>query len=251
MDAPPVAVIGETTARELFGEESPLGRSVRLTTHLTLSDEPREIIGVVEDARLDGPDRPLPTAVYIPFDQWAGGGFYVSARVAGDPSALLVPLKEAIHAIDPLLPVDRLSTLEQSLDTRYVSPRFYTLLLSSFAAVALLLTAAGVFGVLSTTVERRLREIGVHVALGARRLDVVRWAARLGMTPAAAGIVGGVFGAVTLGRLLRSRVAELEAADPVMLLVASLIVTVITLGTCVLAARRALRVDPVTVLRAE
>ena len=249
--APRVAIVSEATARSLFGDESALGRSVRLTTHLSLADEPRHIVGVVQDARLYGPESPVPTTVYMPLDQWASGGVYITARVVSDPASFVGPLREAIHAVDPLLPVGNLGTLEQTLSTRYASPRFYTVLLSSFAAVALLLMAAGVFGVLSTTIEQRLREVGVRIALGASRVDVVGWAIRIGMIPSLVGIALGLAGSIGLKRILNSRVAELEVADPAMFSLGSVIVIGVTLCACLLAARRVAVLEPVSVLRAE
>lgn len=251
IDGPPVAILGASTARRLFGSDDPLGRFVTFTSHLRPDEGPRQVVGVVGDVRSFGLDRDVPVQLYIPFTQWAGANGHLALRVAGDPSAYVTSVRREIAALDDNLPVQNIATLEDQLVESVRHPRFYTVFLTAFALVAVIMAAGGVYGVLAYAVNQRTREIGIRMALGARRSDVLRLVIRDGMAPAAAGAAIGLAVATASHRLLQDQLFEISGADPRIAALATAVIVAVALTACAIPARRAGRVNPVETLQAE
>ncbi|HLL74217.1 MAG TPA: ABC transporter permease [Pyrinomonadaceae bacterium] len=241
-----VAVIDETLARRHFADEDPVGRRINLF------DAPREIVGVVGAARYDGPAlRPNPVA-YLPYTQmtWSGMTLYVRSA-GGDPASLSASVRGAIHSVDPDQPVYNVRTLSTALSETVAPQRYLTLLLGAFAAVALLLSTLGLYGVVSYSVAQRTQEIGIRMALGARPGDVLRMILRQGVALVAVGVAAGLAASLGLTRLMESVLFGVRPTDPLALASAALLLVCVALLACYVPARRATKVDPMEALRYE
>ena len=175
----------------------------------------------------------------------------VALGASGDPLALADGVRREVRSMDPNLPLRRFTTLEEIVDRSVSQPRFYTSLLSLFAAVALVLAAVGIFGVMSFAVAQRTREIGIRVALGAVPQDVLSLVVGRAVLLAAAGIAAGVAGALLLTRLMGSLLFGVATTDPLTYLTVYLTLLAVAAGASYLPARAATRVDPIIALRAE
>jgi predicted permease len=248
-DAPPVAIASATLARKYWPGEDPIGKRLRF------DDDPKTpwstIVGVVGDVRQLGLQQDPPPILYMPYQQFPLPFTNISIRSSlpsGDISALV---RAQLTAIDPNLPPGDLDTLQGLIDTSIAQPRFRTMLVGSFAVMALLLAAVGVYGLVSYSVAQRTREIGIRVALGARPRQVLGHIMREGVTLAAAGIGLGLLGAVLAARAISTFLFGIPATDPLTLTsVAVLLLAVAALATYI-PSRRALGVDPVTALRSD
>ncbi|HJQ25193.1 MAG TPA: ABC transporter permease [Blastocatellia bacterium] len=258
-DTPAVAVIDEYMARDLFPGEDPIGKRLTIPGNNKMPDFPFEIIGVVGHVKHFGLDAPkeIPFQFYMAYvqvpDQFITGflGMGLVARTTGDPAAAAAPIKEAILAVDKDQPVTAVRTLEQVLADSLAQRRFTMLLLGLFAAVALVLAAVGIYGVMSYTVAQRTHEIGVRMALGARPGDVLAMVVRQGMMIAGIGVGIGLVAAFALTRLMASFLFGVSATDPLTFIAIALVLTGVALGACFVPARRATRVDPMVALRYE
>jgi len=172
-------------------------------------------------------------------------------RTVADPMSMVAAVRREIAAVDKDQPVHDIKTMEQLFAESISQPNFNMLLLSVFAAVALALAAIGVYGVISYAVTQRTHEIGVRIALGARRADVLKMVMRQGLVLALAGIAVGLIGAFALTRLMRTLLFEVSATDPVIFAGISLLLVVVALLACWLPAQRATKVDPLVALRQE
>jgi len=238
-----VVVINRSLARAYWGEEDPLGQRILFQE----STEPLEVVGVVGDVRQAGPERePRPT-LYVPLLGSPSMAFAVRTEL--DPNLLVESVRREIAAIDPGQPIHAVSTLERMAADWVARPRFHTALMSAFAALALLLAALGVYGVLAFSVSRRTREMGVRMALGARRGDVLGLVVGQGMRLVGVGLLLGVAAALVLGRFLESLLFEVGPRDPLSLAGTVAILLAVALLAILVPARRATRVDPVTALR--
>jgi len=247
IEAPPVALINETAARRFFGDESPLGVRVR---PLELGGI-LEIVGVVRDTRPFPPGTPVEPEIYWPYAQRPRWATYLTIRTAGEPGLLVETIRSRLHQEDPDLQTSGWWTLEALRGRRLRSPRFTWFLIGVFAAVAATLATVGVYGLLAYSVARRRHELGVRLALGARRSAILATTLARGLRLALLGIGIGLLGAVFLTRLLNNLLHGVEAGDPVSFAVAGLaLLTVASLG-CWLPAHRASRTDPVAALRAD
>jgi putative ABC transport system permease protein len=241
----PVIIINDTLARQLFPGEDPLGQ------HLELYGKTREIVGVVGSVRhrgFSGESRP---EMILPYRQFQFSGMTLAVRSSLERTALATAITQAVHAVDPQQPVYRLRTMDEFLSDSVAQPRFTTLLLVVFAAVALVLALVGVYGVTSYAVNQRAREIAVRMALGAQRREVVRLVGLQSLISAAIGIgIGGV-GAALATRLMSGLLFGVSATDPLTFIGAAGALAVTTLVASYLPALRAARVAPATTLRAE
>jgi putative ABC transport system permease protein len=245
--ATPVAIVNEALVRRHWPNESPLGKRIKLSGPPAL----RTIVGVVADIRHGGlHEAPEPT-VYVPHAQSPTGANAFVIRTRGDPLAALAQVRAEFRAVNPGLPLASTATLESLLDDSLRERRFHLALLGAFAAVALLLAALGVYGVMSHATTERTHEIGVRMALGARAVDVSRMVMRQGAVLAAAGAIGGVLGAVAVTRLLRGMLFGVTPLDPLAYLSAGVLLLGAAGLACYLPARRAARLDPVRALRVE
>jgi putative ABC transport system permease protein len=247
-DRPKVCVISAEFVRRYFPNEDPIGR--RLVFGFQ-EPSPREIVGVVGDVKRDGLGVTSRPEMYVPFAQEPWWAAYLVVRTAGDPSALAPIVRSDVHALDPTLPIEDAQPMTRTVYDSAAQPRFRTTLLGLFAGAALLLAALGIYGVVSYGVGRRTRELGIRVALGAQRGDVLRMILREGLLLSAAGLAAGLAGALVLTRYLSSLLFEVGRLDPATYAAVAATLLAASLIAGLVPARRATRVDPVTALRQE
>ena len=245
-----VLLVNETFARRYFPDSSPVNREFQAgPTGMT------RIVGIVGDVRHQGLDSEIQPEVYFPHSQAAGGfanlPMTFAIRTVGDPMALVPEVRRSVLDLDSSLTVDNVRTMEDRLFSSIAGPRFYAVLLGVFAAIALVLASVGIYGVLAYSVSQRTREIGIRMALGAERRNVLRLILSQGMVLTAIGIVAGLAGAFAVTRYLESMLFGLTALDPTTFagVTALLILTAAT--ACYVPARRATKVDPIVALRYE
>jgi predicted permease len=243
--APPVAVVNDTMARRFFGGQNPIGRRV------TVEEHPSEIVGVVADVRPLRPDQPTAPQIYWPIEQYRRLAAYLVLRTTPGIGGIEKGVRARAASVNAGIQISSFESIDQGLARSVVRPRFNMVLVAAFAAVAILLAAVGVYGVIAYAVASRTREIGVHIALGATPRRLVAAIVRRGMTLAAVGIAIGCAGAVAVGRLLSSLLYGLPATDPLTLTAAITLFALVACGACWLPARRASRVDPISALRVE
>ena len=249
-DAPLVAIVNEALVRASFPSEDPLGRTVRAGLD-TL--EPMTIVGVVADVRTWGPSRSAQAEIYMPYEQHPGPATaltLVARTDASDPLALTETMRRKIRERNPEVPV-KAETMEMTLQTASATPRFRTFLLVVFAVVALLLAVAGIYGVMAYSVNQRVPEIGVRVALGASPGDILKMIVGQGARLAAVGLALGIALALAASRLLEGLLFGVTARDPLILAAVTMLVAAAALGACYIPGRRALRVEPMIALRSE
>jgi putative ABC transport system permease protein len=243
--APGVAVLSETLARRLFPNADPLGK------RLTVADINATVIGVVNDIRYTGLDGEVEQAVYLSYRQLPRAGMALVLRSTVEPSSLTRALRNAVHEIDPALPVYDVLTMNERLANSVAARRFNLLLLGGFAALALVLAGVGVYGVTAYVVTGRTHEVGIRMALGAQSADVVRLFIRQGMTLVALGVALGLLGAFALTRVMVGLLFGVGVNDPLTFAGVALLLSLIALAACYLPARRAAHVDPLVALRHE
>jgi putative ABC transport system permease protein len=248
--APPVAVVDETFVRAHYPGESPLGKRMRFGGRSPAPDVKwLEIVGVVGHVKNYGVDQASRVEVYLPYDQSPVTGVTLIVRAEKDPAALSSALRESVKAVDPDVPVYAMRTLSELVSDRTAQRRLAVILITVFAAVALLLAAVGIYGVMSYAVAQRTQEIGIRMALGAERHDILRMVLRHGSLMAVTGIALGVVAALVLARLITSLLFQVSATDPPTFSVVPLVLIGIALLACYIPARRATRVDPLVALR--
>jgi putative ABC transport system permease protein len=244
----PVAIVNQAFVRQYFPGQNPIGK------HVGRRAAPgvwREIVGVVGNVRQLGPAQDESPEVYTPYQQEPIGEMNLVLRTASDPLALVAPVKAAVQAVDPAQPVYDIATMDQRLSESIAPQRFNALLVGVFALVALGLAAVGIYGVLAFSVARRTHEIGVRIALGAPRGDVLRLVVGEGMRLAGLGVGIGLAGSAALTRLLRGLLFGVRPSDPATLAAASVILALVAAVACYMPARRAVQIDPITALRYE
>jgi putative ABC transport system permease protein len=243
---PPVVIINQTFARRFFPGTDPIGRHF---TPIRAGGVPREIIGVAGDARQFGLDLDPEPEYYLPHAQDPWPWLYVAVHSAVPTAALLPALERAVWSLDPDMPVTAVRTMDQLRSTSVAQRRFNLVLLGVFAAVALLLACLGTYGVMAYAVTERTHEVGIRLALGARRADVLRLVLGRGLRLAAAGIALGLIGALAASRGLGSLLYGISATDPLTLAAAVIALAGAAVLASFLPARRAARVDPLIALR--
>jgi len=246
--ARPVAIISRDCALSHFPNESPIGRRIILGPSNRVE---REIVGVVEAVKHYALDRSDRSQVYVPFAQWpmTGMSFVLSTTV--DELSLTGAVRKVIQSVDAQQPAFFIRSLDQIMSDSAAMPRMRSLLLGLFAAVALLLSAVGLYGVMSYAVTQRTREIGIRMALGAGRSDILKMVVRRGMTLTFIGVVLGTIGSVALTRLLSRFLFDVSTTDPGAFAAMAIVLGAAALLACTIPARRAARVDPMAALRFE
>ena len=249
--APQVVVVNEELVRRYFPGEDPIGKRVQLGWTRDSVRMGGEIVGVVGDIKqFDLAGAPVPE-IYTPYDQFPLEYVAAVVRTTADPALIAGPARAQVRALDPDLPVYRLMPMERVVAESVAQPRFYALLLGSFAGVALALAAIGIYGVVAYAVGRRTREMGLRMALGARPADVLALVVRQGLRAAIVGLAVGLVAAAAASRLLRSLLYELTPMDPATFAAAALALTAVAALACYVPARRAARTDPMVAMRSE
>jgi putative ABC transport system permease protein len=249
-DAPRVIVINETFARIGWPGEDPIGRRIRA------GDETSQapwltVVGIIADAHRSHVTRAIRPELYQSTLQVTPRTQTIMVRTAADPTAIVPAVRREVQALDPQLPLFNVTTLERELSLTLSQSRFQAVLLALFAAVSLLLATIGIYGVTSHAVSQRTQEVGVRIAMGARRTDVMRLMLVQHLRPAVAGLVVGVSGSFALSRFLQSLLFGVSATDPMTFASVALILLVAAVAACWVPARRATRVDPLVALRME
>ena len=252
-DQPLVAVISEAFVRQFFAHQNPLGQRIRWGRE---TGPPRwmTIVGVVGDVKQYSLAEPAYPAVFTPFAQsneawrrWMS----VVVRMPQSSASLIPAVKGQIWSLDSQIPLNRIQSMGELLDLSLAERRFNMSLLGLFAGMAMILAAVGIYGLLSYSVSQRTHEIGVRVAVGARRRDVLKLVLGQGARLAAVGLAAGVLGALALTRLMASLLFGVTATDPATFATVALLMMAVALLACFVPARRAMRVDPMVALRHE
>ncbi len=248
--SPRTAIINATMSRRFWPGEDPLAKRFKFA-YQTAADPWITVVGVVGDMHRDGVTRDPVSEIFLPLSQHPARGMDLVVRTSADPRSFAGAVRAAIRSADKTAPVFNVSTLEDALRDQVAQRRFQTLLLSLFASLAVILSAIGVYGLMHYSVTQRTHEIGVRMALGAQPLEVIRLILGQGGRIALAGILIGVAGALSIGRVLNSLLFGVTATDPVTFVVVTLLLCIIALVACYIPARRAIRVDPIVALRYE
>jgi putative ABC transport system permease protein len=256
-DAQPVAIIDEMMAARFFANADPLGKRIKLGG----AESPfpwMQIVGVVKHVKHYGPDEEGRVEIYRPYfqlpnvpDAQFNRGMMLVARTSGEPTALAGAIRNAVREIDKDQPVSEVQPMTRIVSAAVASQKFATWLLAVFAATALALAALGLYGVMAYSVTQRTHEIGVRMALGAARRDVLRLIVGQGMRLTLAGVGIGLVGAFLITRVMKSLLYGVNAADPITYGGVALLLALVALVACLIPARRATKVDPMVALRYE
>lgn len=243
-----IAIINEALVKRYFPGQDPVGKILKFGPG---ADDHSQIVGVVADTRdvyLKSAPRPQ---VYLPLLQSESSAIHLFIRTGTDPLALATELRKTVWSIDKDQPVSHVQSMTEVVSQSVAEPRFRTWLLGVFAAAGLTLTLVGIYGVVSYMAGQRTREIGIRVALGAQRSNVLQLVLGQGIRLTVVGAITGVLGSLVLTRLLKSELFGIKPTDPVTLIGAAVLMLLVALAACYLPARRATRVDPLVALRHE
>ena len=242
-DAPRVVVVNDTLARRYWGRESPLGARIDIT------GDPVTIVGVIADIHHRGPSTPPEAEMYLPYTQMMSRVGWIVLRTRDDSATVVPALRQMIRDINPNLPLAQVAPMSQLADSTLAEPRFLAALLTAFSALAAVLALVGIYSVLSFSVSRRVREIGVRMALGAAGRSVVVLVLRQSLGLVAVGVVAGAGLAVGLSRLMRTMLFEVKPGDPATVAGMAVLVALASLAASYAPARKASRIDPIVALR--
>jgi predicted permease len=246
----PVVIVNEAMARRFWSGEDPVGRRIKYGR--SSSQAPwMTIVGVVADTRRTGYESAVRPETYLPQSQGTEFAMTLVVRTSGEPEAALAPLRGVLRDMDPAVALQAPGPLADRVREMTAGRRLNTSLLTAFAAVAALLAGVGIYGVIAHAVERRRRELGVRVALGASASRILGLVLREGLALAAAGLAAGLLAAFALSRFLASLLYEVSATDPATFAAIAGLAVLVACAASLVPAVRALRVDPVTALRAE
>jgi putative ABC transport system permease protein len=251
---PRVALVNQAFVRRYLADADPLAQRIvtdQIVPGTNQAGAPVEwqIVGVLRDVRNRGPQQDPSPEITVPFAQSPWARTVLSVRTTTAPEALRSSLAAAVQSLDPDLPMTNVRTMDETFDAALTGSRFLALLFGGFAALALVLATVGVYGVMSFVVAQRTREIGLRMALGARRAQVLQLVLREGLATAAAGTALGVLGAFLLGRVMRRMSVQIGVVDPVALAIVGALLLASAAAACLVPARRAASVDPMTALR--
>jgi putative ABC transport system permease protein len=241
-----VGIIDEKFAQRFWPNADPVGKRVWFTAN---PKNPIVIVGVVGNVKYYGLDADAKMVLYLPTLQNPGGDIFVAAHAASDPAGLAKPIVAQIHALDPSIVVHEVRTMQERLDTSLARRRFSVTLLGAFAVFAMMLSAIGLYGLLSYLVTQNTYEIGIRLALGAHTSSVIGMVFRQGLTLAAAGIVVGLASAAALTRLMTSLLFDISALDPISFASVALILGLVSGLATLIPACRVTRIDPAIALR--
>ncbi|MGH9482259.1 MAG: FtsX-like permease family protein, partial [Terriglobales bacterium] len=250
-----VIVINEVMARRYFAGKIAVGQRVQ-TGDANPKADWYTIAGVAGDVKYEGLDAKEQPTVYVPYtddgwNPWLVQTMFLVVRTAANPGRIALEVRAGVGRLDPAIPVADVLTMDQLLSKSVSGPRFRAGLLGTFAALALVLAAIGIYGVLAYSVARRTHEIGVRVALGAERRQVLRLILGQGVKLAAYGVLIGIAASLILTRLMSSLLFGVSPTDPLTFAGVALLLTVVAMLACYIPARRAMNVDPMVALRNE
>lgn len=245
-----VCVINETMARQFWPKGDPIGKRIKQGWPETPMPW-REVIGVVEDVKLNGIDSPTPLEVYLPLTQESNSALFLVVRTDMPEQTLIEPIRNVVRTLDAELPVFRARSMEQVIRASQATRISTEALFSVFSGIALVLAVIGLYGLIAQGVGQRKQEIGIRMALGAQPRDVLRLILGEGARLIALGLALGLVGAGALARVLTGQLYSIKPSDPATYLGVSVLLTAVALGACAIPARRAARVDPVRTLRNE
>jgi len=245
----PAIVLAESSARTLFGDTNPLGRIVGVDG--SAGPRPHQVVGVVGDVVLDDPSAGRPPAMYYAFQGTAPTRMRLAVRYRDGGDRLASGIRAALQELDAGVPLDGVETLSSVLARRESAQRALAVLVGAFAAVAVLLAAVGLYGVLAYQVSRRVREVGIRMALGASASSVTAAVVRGGLALVVVGLVLGFPAALFAGRLVQANLFGIDGWDPTTFGAVALLLSAVGVIACSLPARRAARVDPTEAFRAE
>lgn len=250
--APGVVIVNQAFARKFFPNEDPIGKRIKPGIS-TLETDPvmREIVGVVSDVRNRNLSSELRPGYFLPVEQIPFNQMTMVVRTTNDPHSLITAIQNEVHSMDPELPVFNVKTMEEYISATVAAPRFNATLLVLFAAVALVLTIVGLYGVMSYSVAQRTNEIGIRMALGAQTRDVLRLIVSQGLKLVLLGLVVGLIGAFALMRVIASLLFGVTTKDPLTFTAVAVLLGFVALLACYIPARRATRLDPLSALRYE
>jgi putative ABC transport system permease protein len=249
----PVIIVTESFARQYFPGENAIGKRIKpgISTYDDDKSVMREIIGVVADVRNRALNSEPKPAYYMPQSQVPFTQLIVVVKSSNDPHSLISSVNHEVRSMDQELPVFSIKTMEEYISASVAAPRFNTTLLSIFAAVALVLTIIGLYGVMSYSVAQRTNEIGIRMALGAQTRDVLALIVKQGVMLVLIGLGLGMVGALALTRLLATLLFGVTAKDPMTFISIAALLSLVALLACFIPAWRATRVDPLEALRCE
>jgi putative ABC transport system permease protein len=247
-EAPGVTIINQSFARRFFPNEDPVGKRLDIGDGYNRT---REIVGVVGDTKANSLKEPGPAEMYVVYLQRPWQWIRYAVRTSAEPESLAPAIRAAVWSVDKDIPINNLKTMERLIAETTTEPRFYLIMLSVFAAIALILSAVGVYGVMSHTVAQRRHEIGVRMALGAGTTDVLKLIVGQGMALALIGVALGLAGAFALTRTLTTLLFTVGPTDPAVFALIALMIVGVALLASLIPARRAVRVNPVVALRQE
>lgn len=244
--SPPVAVINQSLARHRWGNEDPIGRRISFnngTNWIT-------IVGIVGDAKVYGLNQNVPDQLYVPVKQ-SGGAAYLLVKTAADPMSISKAVRDGVTSVTTDTAIDQVRSLEEARNESVASPRLTALLLGLFSVVALLITSAGIVGVMTLSVTQRTQEIGIRMALGASQARVLRMVMWQGMSVVLIGLGIGIGAALALSRVISRFLFAVPPTDWVTFLAVSSLLLLVAAGACLMPARRVTRIDPMIALRQE
>jgi putative ABC transport system permease protein len=250
-ESPNVLLINRTMAAQLWPGQNPIGKRVKFPGSEQRPQPWRTVVGIVSDVSQYGLDKTPPMQIYVPLPQFPTGFNSIVVKTEGDPASMIGAIRREILAVDKDQAVFKLTTLEQLHGESILLRRFFMVLLLVFAAVALVLAAVGIYGVMSYVASQRTHEIGIRMALGAQARDVLKLIISNGMILALIGVAIGLVGSFALTRLLASLLFGVSATDTLTFVAVALGLIVIAMIACYIPARRATRVSPLVALRYE
>jgi putative ABC transport system permease protein len=246
---PGVAFVSQTAARRYWPGENVLGKRVRIHVSMGVPEKVREIVGVIGDVRSRALDVAAEPLIYVPASQYVVEEMTFVVRTDGDPRAAIPIVRTQLASMDPEVALSRIRTMEEVVAQSAAQPRFRTTILGVFAAVALVLAAVGLYGVVAFSVNQRRAELGLRMALGADRHEILRLVLRQGLMPVIVGICCGLAGAAAVTRVMHTLLFDVSAQDPMTFSAVSLMLLAVAAAACYVPARRAMTVDPVSTLR--
>jgi putative ABC transport system permease protein len=243
--SPRVTIISKELARRHFANRNPIGHRLRV------EDSLRTIVGVVGDVPFQGVTAPTRPTIYVPFSQSPSGGAWIAVKTTMEPAALIEPIRSALRSVDPLMNPRDLRPMDQMIGETMVRPRFQAWLLTTFGALALVLAAVGIYGVIAYSVVQRTSEIGLRLALGAPPSTVVGLIIRRGMMPVVLGLVVGLAGAFALSGVMTSLLFGITPTDAMTFIGVTFVLGSVAVAAAYVPALRAARLDPLSALRSD